>query len=170
MGVCKFLPAVIAAQPVGGAGGRPAPREFKLSSRPAVHHRVRGLCVLREIRNTVQVSGEAPRRWFFSHEQDLLVWFGPDGTPTAFQLAYGKYRNEHALRWKIEAGFRHYKVNDGELGGGLGKEAPLLRLDGAFPASKVLRQFLELSAEIPQEIVVFVAQRLREHPEFHDDT
>ena len=125
--------------------------------------------MLREIRNTAQVEGEAPRRWFFSHEQDLLLWFGPDGSPIAFQLAYGKYRNEHALRWKVNLGFSHYVVDDGE-GEGIGKGVPLLELDGAFPASKVLRRFLELSAEMPQDIVTFVAQRLREHPEFHEDT
>lgn len=133
------------------------------------HYKVRCLCVLREIRDTAQVEGEAPRRWFFSHEQDLLVWFGPDGIPIAFQLAYAKYHNEHALRWKVDSGFEHYAVDDGEKGG-LGKEAPLLEPDGVFPASKVLTRFLQLSAEMPQGIVTFVAQRLREHPEFGEDT
>lgn len=124
--------------------------------------------MLREIRDTVQVEGEAPRRWFFSHEQDLLVWLGPDGRPIAFQLAYAKYRNEHAIRWKANAGLKHYVVDDGE--GGVVKGAPLLEPDGAFPAKTVLRRFLELSGEMPQEIVTFVAQRLREHPQFREDT
>lgn len=70
--------------------------------------------MLREIRDTVQVEGEAPRRWFFSR-------------------------------------------------------APLLEPDGVFPAKTVLRRFLELSGEMPQEIVTFVAQRLREHPQFRED-
>lgn len=124
--------------------------------------------MLREIRDTAQVEGEAPRRWFFSHEQDLLVWFGPDGRPIAFQLAYAKYRNEHAIRWKVNVGFGHYVVDDGE--GDVVKGAPLLEPDGAFPVNNVLRRFLELSGEMPQEIVTFVAQRLREHPEFRADT
>jgi hypothetical protein len=124
---------------------------------------------LREILNTAQVEGERPRRWFFSHEQDLLVWFGPDGTPSAFQLAYGKYRNEHALRWRANRGFGHYVVDDGERGGAGSKQAPLLETDGAFPASIVLKRFLELSAEIPRDIVEFIAQRLREYPDYRSE-
>jgi hypothetical protein len=85
--------------------------------------------VLREVLNVQQVAGEPPRRWFFSHQQDLWVWFGEDGVPVAFQLAYGKYRDERAIRWKAGRGFA-----------------------------------LEISAEVPGEIVEFVVARLREHP------
>jgi hypothetical protein len=125
--------------------------------------------MLREIRNTQQVLGESPRRWFFSHEQDLLVWFGKDGQPVAFQLAYGKYRDEHAIRWKAGRGFVHHRVDDGE-GGALGKETPLLLPNGTFEAKGVLEQFLALSREVPQDIVEFVTARLREHPEYREDT
>jgi hypothetical protein len=97
--------------------------------------------MLREIRNTQQVPGESPRRWFFSHEQDFLVWFGDDGQPEAFQLAYSKYRDEKAI----------------------------LHPDGAFKAKQVLDQFLAVSKEVPKEIVDFVAARLREHPEYHEN-
>ena len=124
--------------------------------------------MLREIRNPQQVPGEAPRRWFFSHEQDFLVWMGENGLPVAFQLAYGKYHDEHAIRWKANRGFTHYRVDDGEHGG-MGKEAALLHPDGAFNAKLVLNQFLALSKEMPQDIVDFVSARLREHPEYHDD-
>ena len=48
--------------------------------------------MLLEIRNVDQVPGEPRRRWFFSHEQDLLIWFVEGGKPVAFQLSYGKYR------------------------------------------------------------------------------
>ena len=105
-------------------------------------------------------------RFFFSHEQDLWVWFDDDGAIVAFQLAYGKYRNEHAIRWKAGRGFVHQKVDDGESAGVLVKQAPILLADGAFDAVGVLERFLELSAEVPQEIAGFVADRLREHPEF----
>lgn len=125
--------------------------------------------MLQEIRNTRQVPGEAPRRWFFSHEQDLLVWFGQDGEPVAFQLAYGKYSDEHAIRWKAGRGFVHHRVDDGE-GGGIGKEAPLLLPDGRFEAKRVLETFLASAGEVPREIVEFVAARLREHPEYCEDT
>ena len=122
--------------------------------------------MLREVRNTRQAHDEPPRRFFFSHEQDLWVWFGEDGAPVAFQLAYGKYRNEHAIRWKAGRGFVHQKVDDGESAGVLVKQAPMLLADGVFDAAAVLERFLELSAEMPWEIADFVAARLREHPEF----
>jgi hypothetical protein len=143
------------------AAARPRRVRSKVHQREPVE-----LPVLREVPDTAQVEGEPPRRWFFSHEQDLLVWFGPDGAPSAFQLAYGKYRDEHALRWKVGRGFEHYAVEDGERTG-VSKQAPLLEPDGLFPASSVLNRFLELSAEIPKEIADFIALRLREHPEYH---
>ena len=125
--------------------------------------------MLREIKNTRQVPGEPVRRWFFCHEQDLLIWFDKNGRPVAFQLAYGKFRDEHAIRWKVGRGFVHHGVDDGESNA-IGKEAPLLVPDGAFPANNVLQRFLALSEEMPQEIVEFVAARLREHPEFCEGT
>lgn len=93
---------------------------------------------------------------------------GDDGLPVAFQLAYGKYHDEHAIRWKANRGFTHYRVDDGEHGG-MGKEAALLHPDGAFNAKLVLDQFLALSKEMPQDIVDFVSARLREHPEYGDN-
>jgi hypothetical protein len=125
--------------------------------------------MLREVPNAAQVQGEPRRRWFFSHEQDLLVWFAGDGTPVAFQLAYGKYRNEHALRWKAGRGFAHYAVDDGESAGP-GKEAALLEPDGAFPAREVLRRFLALSADMPRDVVDFVASRVKEHPDYREES
>jgi len=125
--------------------------------------------MLLEVRNVEQQPGEPPRRWFFSHEQDLFVWFADDGTPVAFQLSYGKYRNEHAIRWKAGRGFTHHGVDDGE-GGAVKRDAPLLMADGVFDAPRVLKRFRELSAEMPKEIADFVAARLQEHPEYHEDT
>lgn len=126
------------------------------------------LKMLRELKNTKQVPGEFPRRWFFCHEQDLLAWFDEEGRPVAFQLAYGKYRDEHAIRWKAGQGFVHHRVDDGE-NGRVRKAAPLLVPDGAFEARGVLEQFLALSSEVPKDIVEFVAARLREHPEYRED-
>ncbi len=123
--------------------------------------------MLREIRNVHQVPGEPRRRWFFSHEQDLLVWFGPDGRPVAFQLAYAKHRDERAIRWKAGQGFAHHRVDDGESAS-LWKEAPLLYPDGAFDATGVLEQFLALSRELPPFVVEFVSARLREHPDYRE--
>jgi hypothetical protein len=125
--------------------------------------------MLREVRDVQQIATEPPRRWFFSHEQDLWVWYGKDGTPVAFQPAYGKYRNEHTIRWKAGRGFVHERVDDGE-GTGVVKQAPIQVADGVFEATRVLREFLALAAELPPDIADFVAARLREHPEYHDDS
>jgi hypothetical protein len=125
--------------------------------------------MLLEVPNIQQQPGEPPRRWFFSHEQDLFVWFGEDGKPVAFQLCYGKYRNEHAIRWKLGRGFTHHSVDDGESGA-VSSDAPLLMADGVFEAARVLKRFLELSVEMPREIAGFVVARLLEHPEYHADT
>jgi hypothetical protein len=84
-------------------------------------------------------------------------------------LAYGKYCDEHAILWKVGRGFAHHRVDDGESES-VGKETPLLLPDGAFEAQSVLKRFLALSSEVPQDIVEFVAARLREHPEFREDT
>ncbi len=118
--------------------------------------------MLREVLNVQQAPGEAKRRWFFCHEQDLSVWFGEDGAPLAFQLAYGKYRDEHAIRWKAGRGFAHERVDDGENGGPV-KATPIVLANGLFPAQEVLEKFLELSAELPPDIAEFVAARLREY-------
>lgn len=151
----------------GRAGGA-VPNSLFVSARRSPHS-LGVLEMLLEIRNVHQEPGEPPRRWWFSHEQDLLVWFGDDGTPVAFQLAYGKYRDEHAIRWKVNSGFSHYRVDDGETTA-FGFGAPLLMAGGDFDAPQVLKRFRELSAEMPRDIADFVAARLREHPEYYEDT
>lgn len=123
---------------------------------------------MREIRDVEQVPGEPRRRWFFSHEQDLLVWLGEDGAPVAFQLAYGKYRHERALRWKAGKGFAHDAVDDGEQDAR--KAAAVLVPDGYFDANKVLARFTELAVALPPDIVAFVSAKLKEHPNFGEDS
>jgi len=123
--------------------------------------------VLLEIRNVQQIRGESRRRWFFSHEMDLLVWFDDENRPSAFQLSYGKYRDEHAIRWKLSQGYTHYRVDDGRSAG-IAAGAPLVTVDGAFHPGQVLERFLELSTEVPSPIAEFVAARLREHPAYRE--
>lgn len=125
--------------------------------------------MLLEVKNVQQMEGEPLRRWFFSHEQDLWVWFGEKGQVVAFQLAYSKYRNEHAIRWGEEKGFRHYGVDDGESGP-IGKGVPILVMNGKFQAQAVLNRFKDISVNIPREIGDFIVARLQEHPEYHEDT
>ncbi len=117
--------------------------------------------MLRELRNTKQIEGEPRRRWFFSHELDLVVWFDRNGMPCAFQLAYDKYRGEHSISWNPERGFRHFVVDDGEPRVGC-NDTPFLYANGPFQLDRVLRQFVALSAELPADISRFVIHKLVE--------
>lgn len=120
--------------------------------------------MLREIRNARQHPGEFRRRWFFSHEQDLIVWYAEDDAIVSFQLCYAKYRDERAIWWKAGLGFSHLRVDDGE-GSPFSSSAPILVPDGAFESGAVIDQFLAIATEVPGEIVEFVAARLRDYPE-----
>lgn len=125
--------------------------------------------MLREVERTQQKAGEPRRRWFFSHEMDLLMWFDEENKPVAFQLAYGKYHNEHAIRWKVDRGFTHHRVEDGR-GTDMGAKTPLLIANGAFNASLVLEYFRRLSSGLPPELIDFVVERIIEHPEYREET
>lgn len=125
---------------------------------------------LYEIRNVQQVSGEPTRRWFFSHEMDLIVWFDGEDQPISFQLSYDKHRRiERTIRWKPGLGFSHHRVDDSLTGNEDLAPNPsgsaLLVPDGAFDATKVRARFLALSPAMPWAITQYVADRLLAHPE-----
>lgn len=119
--------------------------------------------MLTEITRTRQIPGEPPRRWFASQEQDLYVWHDSDGEIVAFQLCYSKYRNEHAVYWKRQAGFTHLSVDDGEATT-LAGATPILLADGCFDRDAVIERFLALSVRLPNEIAQFVIARLLQFP------
>lgn len=119
--------------------------------------------MLREIRHTRQHPGEFRRRWFFSHEQDLIVWYSEAGAIVSFQLCYAKYRDERAIWWKAGHGFSHSRVDDGE-GSPFSSSTPVLVPDGIFQSASVVERFLAIAGEVPAEIVAFVADRLRAYP------
>jgi len=118
--------------------------------------------MLRELQNTKQVEGELPRKWYFSHDLDLVVWFDQAGFPCAFQLAYDKYKGEHSIAWHDERGYSHYAVDDGESRAG-NFETPLLYANGPFKRDAVLEKFLGLSGELPLPVVEFVEEKLRKY-------
>jgi hypothetical protein len=117
--------------------------------------------MLREIPDTRQIEGEPRRAWYFSHDLDLVVWYDEADEPCAFQLAYDKYRGEHSIHWRRDAGFRHYVVDDGESST-FSRASPLLYANGPFPRDTVLRRFTALAGELPEAIAAFVAARLGE--------
>jgi hypothetical protein len=118
--------------------------------------------MLQEMTATRQILGEKRRRWFFSAEQDLVVWFDEEENIAGFQLAYNKHLQERSIYWKAGKGFSHYDVDDGE-GSPFSSQTPLLTLDGAFDRDTVLQAFLGLAQELPSEILSFVENKLREY-------
>ncbi len=118
--------------------------------------------MLKEINAVRQIPGEFYRRWFFSSEQDLVVWYDADGNIVGFQLAYDKARQERSIYWKVGKGISHYDVDDGESSP-FSNHTPLLSMDGVFDRNRVLREFRGLAGELPEGILVFVENRLLEY-------
>ncbi len=119
--------------------------------------------MLREIKNATQHKGEPRRRWFDDEYFDLIVWHNDDGSFYGFQLCYDQRRKPRALTWTAAHGYRHTGVDDGEGGGAMAKEAPVLVADGLFDAPAVSELFEAASAGLPREIKDFVLGRIRDY-------
>lgn len=73
------------------------------------------------------------RRWFDDDGMELIVWYGPGGTPAGFQLCYeAEDGREHALTWRPAAGFSHARVETGDSRPDKNM-TPILVADGAVP-------------------------------------
>ena len=115
------------------------------------------ITMLQSLHNTRQIAGEPKRQWFMADDLDLVVWFEPDETICAFQLTYDRNTAEHALLWRVGSGYRHYEVNT------KGRAVtPLLYANGPFKRDAVLAQFLSLSGDMPEAVVAFIAEKLRD--------
>jgi hypothetical protein len=121
---------------------------------------------LAEISAVRQIPGEPRRRWFRTDDLDLIVWCDEAGAPTSFQLCYDKLRSERALTWTPDRGFLHAAVDDGEDVGLGYKATPILVAGGRFDANRVGDRFAAASAELPREIVEFVGNKLKQHPDY----
>jgi len=109
-----------------------------------------------EISQTRQRPGEPRRRWFYSHEQDLYVWYGADGNISAFQLCYDKERSERVLYWRADRGYAHLRVDSVRR-----HATPVLVADGRFDRDRVLTRFSVLAEELPEDVAEWVCRRLR---------
>ncbi len=117
--------------------------------------------------STRQISGEPPRRWFTSSTMDLVVWLDETGRLQAFQLCYGKPRQEHALTWSNATGFAHLRVDDGSPPGLGHKNTPILLAEEG-KAPDLLSLFRACTTGLPEDIVRTVQARLREYSGPHD--
>lgn len=118
--------------------------------------------MLRELKKRDQIAGELDRRWFFCHEIDVVFWLNAEGKPSAFQLAYDKYRNEQAISWHPEYGFRHYAVDDGE-DVQWQKSTPFLHENQVTDIGKALKIFEENVGDLPAELSAFVLEKLESY-------
>ena len=118
--------------------------------------------MLTEVPNARQVIGEGRRRWFTDDYFDLIVWYGDEERPIGFQLCYDKAGRERALTWTREHGFRHDRVDAGEIPGH-SKMTPIIVADGAFDRTLVSRLFRQACPRIDPGIFDFVAERLESY-------
>ncbi len=118
--------------------------------------------LMHEIRKVRQNKGEPFRRWFFSNDLDLVVWY-KDNTIYGFQLCYDVQGNQRALTWFIDKGFTHNKVDEGDTVPGKPKTAILLP-DGIFDNVKIANQFEKASIRIDANVREIVYNILMEYP------
>ena len=121
---------------------------------------------MREHLQVRQIPGEKRRRWFSSSNFDLIVWHNEDGSFAGFELCYDKMHRERAIIWQPEHGFLHAAIDDGEHQAGRYKSAPIHIADGHFDAQHIHDSFLKESRQLPEDIVRYIAQTIRNHPAF----
>ena len=117
--------------------------------------------MLNEFTDVRQVEGEGPRRWFFNDYFDLIIWYRDEGGFDGFQLCYDKSGHERALTWNWNHGYRHNKVDEGEMPFSA-KMTPILVQDGLFDSESIAHRFERESTNIPKEIRDFVLKKLEE--------
>ncbi|HLW74838.1 MAG TPA: hypothetical protein VKT74_07200 [Gammaproteobacteria bacterium] len=120
--------------------------------------------MLREIADVRQIEGEPLRRWFTDEHFDLVVWINETRDIVAFQLCYDKMRSERALTWKVDSGFTHDAVDDGENREGRYKATPILVPDGVFDPGTVAAKFLGHSGVLDSKSCDFIYLKLLEYP------
>lgn len=117
--------------------------------------------MLKEYSSTTYPA-QGGRRWYSDNYFDLIVWTGPDGFISGFQLCYDKYKRERALTWTKETGYSHERVDDGESNPAK-NQTPILVPDGVCPIREIIDLFLSRSAEVEPPIRTFITDRLREY-------
>jgi len=134
-------------------------------AQPAVGAQENGVGV-RELIQVRQIPGDRRRRWFFSEDFDLIVWFNDDGTFAGFELCYDKSRIQRSLAWRQAAGFSHMAVDDGENRPGKYKATPVLVPDGYFDARRIHSAFARECVSLPTEVADYVLQTIEKHPNY----
>lgn len=122
--------------------------------------------MLQEVKNVSQYKGEPFRRWFFSAKVDLTVWYDKLENIVGFQLCYRKERGEKALTWKMDKGYAHQTVDDGEIEPFEPKGIPILINDGVFDQNKITLFFEEQASNLDNSLRNFVIEKLKSYPNY----
>jgi hypothetical protein len=107
--------------------------------------------MLRELPHVRQVLEEPGRRWFVDAYFDLIVWVGDGGECIGFQLCYAISGDEHALTCYKETGFKHHRVDNGELQRPY-KATPILVADGVVDFVSLSCLFTERNRKMDQQV------------------
>lgn len=115
-----------------------------------------------EIRKVRQNKGEPFRRWFFSHDLDLIVWY-ENNCFYGFQLCYDVQGDQHAITWFIDRGFTHTRVDAGDTVPGKPR-TPILLPNGFFDNVRIANQFKKAAMRIDARVSEIVYRLLMEYP------
>lgn len=133
----------------------PTARRFRSLSRNKV-----GKMLTEEI-HVRQIPGSPRRRWFSDNYFDLIVMYNVNDEIIEFHLHYDLNSEERALIWRRPSIYKHYHVDDGEIGFKLNKATPVLRSGGKFLSEEISIIFKEKSKVMEEELAAFVLEKIR---------
>ena len=119
--------------------------------------------MLKEKKNVQQNEKDSFRRWFWSNNFDLIVWYDKQNTIIGFQLCYRKNSTEKALTWKHTTGFTHDSIDNGETVPTDYKKTPILVADGTFDKERILELFEQESSGMESELAHFLLKKISEY-------
>jgi len=119
--------------------------------------------MLREIKNTRQISNEPKRRWFNSANLDLIIWLDEKNQIQGFQLCYDKLRKEKAFTYKQQTGFNHQSVDNGESNYGNYKQSPILLAEQQINVPHLCQIFIQQSVDIENIIVEYIINSIDDY-------
>ncbi len=119
--------------------------------------------VFKEMRQVRQEPVAGRRRWFDDDmlPLELIVWYDGAGEVEGFQLCYNFGGGEHALTWRLRAGFAHNAVDTGSTGP-FGNLTPILIPDGAVPWAELTQRFAASAPTLEPALRELVGARLVE--------
>ncbi|MDP7250834.1 MAG: hypothetical protein QGF00_14610 [Planctomycetota bacterium] len=126
--------------------------------------------MLREVLMVKQVPGQPFRRWFTDQQHDLYVWYDDRRREIiGFQFCYGRNKDEKALTYLDDRGWKHSCVDDGETRKsekgttilGPAHMTPIMTKEAGYDAPELANRFGEASGDLDPEIAEYVQDKIR---------